>query len=137
MTVLRFDFIFSYWIFIWFILYLYNITSYSPKFALILGLLNNIIILLLMIRYKTNNIIIFNFIIINTLIKVLPIYYLRNEVIYEKDINISIILFLIFILWLHLNNKTLFSSIKTTYNSLIYGTYETPFMNLLKKIYSL
>jgi hypothetical protein len=137
MSVLRFDFIFSYWIFTWFILYLCNITTYNPKFAFIIGLLDNIIILLLMIKHKTNSIIIFNFIIINTIIKLLPIYYLRNELINEKDIYVSVILFFIFIIWLHINNKTLFNTIKVTYNSLIYGTNETPFMNLLKKIYLL
>ncbi len=90
-----------------------------------------------MIKHKTNSIIIFNFIIINTIIKLLPIYYLRNELINEKDIYVSVILFFIFIIWLHINNKTLFNTIKVTYNSLIYGTNETPFMNLLKKIYLL
>ena len=87
-----------------------------------------------MIKYKTENIIIFNFIIINTLIKVLPLYYLRNEIMHEKDINISIVLFII---WLHINNQTFLDIMKTTYNSLIHSTYETPFMNLLKKIYLL
>jgi hypothetical protein len=81
MTALRTDLVFSYWIYVWFILYVFKITSYSPKFALILGLVDNIIMLLLMIYFGSKGKTILLFIIINTFIKVIPIYYLRNEVI--------------------------------------------------------
>jgi hypothetical protein len=96
MAALRFDFVFSYWIYVWFIIYFFNYTKYSPKFALILGLLDNIVMLFLMIVWSTSLKTIIWFIIINILIKVVPLYYLRNELFKMKDIYVTIGLFLIF-----------------------------------------
>ena len=98
MTALRADLVFSYWIYAWYILYAVKITKYSPKFPLILGLIDNIIMLILMLIYGTSKRTIFYFIIINSLIKVVPLYYLRNESVKMKDIGFTILLFVIFIL---------------------------------------
>ena len=134
MAALRVDLVFSYWIYVWFILYFFNYTEYSPKFALILGLLDNIVMLFLMIIWSTSLKTIIWFIIINTLIKVVPLYYLRNELFKMKDIYVTIGLFIIYIIWLHINNQSLVGNMKIIHNSLLYGKNETPFMNLLSKI---
>jgi len=131
---LRVDLVFSYWVYFWYILYAFKITTFSPKFPLILGLIDNIIMLGLMLLYGTSKITIFYFIIINTLIKALPLYYLRNERIKLKDIYFTILLFGIFVLWLHLNRQSLFGNIKIIHDSLLYGQDKTPFMALLDKI---
>jgi len=131
---LRVDLVFSYWVYFWYILYAFKITTFSPKFPLILGLIDNIIMLGLMLLYGTSRITIFYFIIINTLIKALPLYYLRNERIKLKDIYFTILLFGIFVLWLHLNRQSLFGNIKIIHDSLLYGQDKTPFMALLDKI---
>lgn len=134
MTSLRGDLVFSYWIYFWFILYAFKITKYSPKFPLILGLIHNIIMLFLMLVYGTSKRTIFYFIVINTLIKVMPLYYLRNEVIKTKDLYFTIFLFIIFIFWLHLNKQSLFGNIKLIYDSLLFGQDKTPFMALINKL---
>lgn len=134
MESLRFDLVFSYWVYLWYILYALHATSYSPKFPLILGLIDNIIMLIMMIIYGTSSRTIFYFIIINTLIKVVPLYYLRNEKIRMKDIYFTLCLFVLFIIWLYINNQSLTGNAKLIYNSLIYGKSQTPFMNLLKQI---
>jgi hypothetical protein len=41
MVPLRFDFIFSYWILLWFLFYYFNYTEYCPNSWLILGIINN------------------------------------------------------------------------------------------------
>jgi hypothetical protein len=84
--------------------------------------------------YDTSKKTIFYFIIINTIIKVIPLYYLKNERIRMKDIYFSIILLVIFIIWLHINKQSLIGNIKLIHDSLLYGSDNTPFMNLLKKI---
>jgi len=134
MAALRADLVFSYWIYFWYILYALKIITYSPKFPLILGLIDNIIMLFLMLVYGTSKRTIFYFIIINTLIKVVPLYYLRNEVIKMKDIYFTIFLFIIFIFWLHLNKQSLFGNIKLIHDSLLFGQDKTPFMALINKI---
>ena len=134
MAALRGDLVFSYWIYFWYILYSFKITIYSPKFPLILGLIDNIIMLFLMLVYGTSSRTIFYFIVINTFIKVVPLYYLRNEVVKINDIYFTIILFIIFIFWLHLNKQSLFGNIKLIHDSLLFGQDKTPFMALLNKL---
>jgi len=134
MAALRGDLVFSYWIYAWYILYAVKITKYSPKFPIILGLIDNIIMLILMLIYGTSKRTIFYFIIINTLIKIVPLYYLRNESVRMKDIGFTILLFVIFILWLHFNKQSLFGNIKIIHDSLLFGQDKTPFMALLNKL---
>jgi hypothetical protein len=134
MKSLRFDLVFSYWIYLWYILYVLHATSYSPKFPLLLGLFDNIIMFILIIIYGTSNRTIFYFIIINTFIKVVPLYYLRNEKFRLKDIYFTICLFVVFIMWLYINKQSLTGNAKLIYNSLLYGKNKTPFMSLLKQI---
>jgi hypothetical protein len=136
MATLRADLVFSYWIYFWYLLYAIKITTYSPKFPLILGLIDNIIMLFLMLVFGTSKRTIFYFIIINTLIKVVPLYYLRNETIKITDIYFTILLFFIFILWLHLNKQSLFGNIKIIHDSLLFGQDKTPFMALINKLKS-
>ena len=134
MDALRADLVFSYWIYLWYILYAFKITNFSPKFPLILGLIDNIIMLLLMLVYGTSRETIFYFIIINTLIKVVPLYYLRNEPLKLRDIYFTCFLFILFVGWLHLNKQSLIGNLKVIHNSLLYGQDKTPFMTLLNKI---
>lgn len=134
MATLRADLVFSYWIYFWYILYVFKITTYSPKFPLILGLIDNIIMLILMLLYGTSHRTIFYFIIINTIIKVVPLYYLINQPIMMKDIYFTIFLFGIFIVWLHINKQSLFGNIKIIHDSLLFGQDKTPFMALINNI---
>ncbi len=101
MAALRIDLVFSYWIYLWFILYVFKYTIYSPKFALTLGLLDNIVLLFLMFIWGTSVKTIIWFIIINTLIKIIPLYYLRTEPYKMKDVYFTVVLLLIYIIWLH------------------------------------
>jgi hypothetical protein len=134
MAALRADLVFSYWIYLWYVLYAFRITSFSPKFPLILGAIDNIIMLLLMLVYGTSKETIFYFIIINTLIKIVPLYYLRNEPMKWRDIYFTIFLFVLFILWLNVNKQSLSGNLKIIYNSLLYGQNKTPFMAILNNI---
>jgi hypothetical protein len=134
MKALRPDLIFSYWIYVWYLLYIFNYTSYNPKFALILGLIDNIIMLILMLHYNTPRKTIVIFVIVNTLIKVVPLYYLRKVMVKWKDIYFTGVLFLIFILWLHLNKQNLVGNVKMIYESLLYGKDKTPIMALINKM---
>jgi len=129
---LRFDLVFSYWIYLWYLLYVFKIISYSPKFALYLGLLDNIVMLVLMFLFGTSKITIFYFIIINTIIKILPLYFLRNQIIRLKDVYFTFFLFLVFVIWLHINKQSLVGNLKLIHDSLLYGQDKTPFMSLLK-----
>ena len=100
------DLIFSYWMFAWYILYEFKCTNYSPKLALIIGLISNTILLFLMIFYKNNIINILLFCFIQFFIKIIPLWRLRNNKIY--DLKSLCILFIIYMAWLFINNTNIF-----------------------------
>jgi hypothetical protein len=131
--LLRIDLVFSYWIFLWYIFYLYKFTTYSPKFILGLGILENIITFGLMVYFgsKMNTLIWFLF--INLFIKVIPFYTLRNETIKWQDINATIILFLVYCVWVYINGESVIEYQNRIIDSLIHNKNATPFMYLISQ----
>jgi Na+/H+ antiporter NhaA len=132
--MLRPDMIFSYWIYLWYIIYVFKLTKYSPKFALGLGIIDNIIMLFMMIVFGTNKKSIGWFIFVNTMIKVIPFYTLRKGRIQTTDLYFTAGLFIVFIIWLHINRESLSGNVKLIHDSLLYNKNETPFMSLIKKM---
>lgn len=100
---IRFDFIFSYFIFVWFLFYYFGYIIYCPNSWFILGIINNLVALSLMIFYKNPLINIVVFCIINTCIKIIPLWLLRNKPYKIEDFIFGTILFTIFSLWLSIN----------------------------------
>ena len=113
--IIRPDFIFSYWIFVWVILYLSNIVTISPKLWLIAALFENIISIFFML--DSTFYYIFRFIFINFWIKLIPLYLLRNEPIHKVNVVYSGIIFIIYILWLFINGQTVYTIYKMLYNA--------------------
>lgn len=132
---IRIDFVFSYWIFAWFLLYYFKITNFNPLFVLIIGTIENTMLLLLMIYYKVSTLNITSFLFINFFIKILPLIYLWNTKIKLRDIIASIIFFLIYLLWILINKqKDIFKVQNEIYQSLIHDKSETPFISLIQKL---
>ena len=100
----RIDFVFSYWIFIWYIFYIIGIVKYNPKWGLTLALIENIFALCLMIIYRNSIINIFLFCFINFFIKILPLWTLRKSKYDINGIYSLIILFLIYLVWIKINH---------------------------------
>jgi hypothetical protein len=95
------DMILSYWLFVWWIMYELGIVRENPKLMLIIGLIVNVIMLLIKIVKGSRTLI--PFVIINTLIKVLPLLMLMRTRISEEDVEGSLIVVLIYVLWVILN----------------------------------
>ncbi len=101
----RFDFVFSYWIFVWFVLYWFKWIDFSPKLALCLGLFENLVLFLFIILRKSW-IFTFSFVVINLFIKIIPLYLLKNDKIYIlRDLLNLVFVFLIYISWIFINGK--------------------------------
>ena len=98
----RIDFVFSYWIFTWYLLFIFKYTKYSPKLVLIIALIHNTILLMIMIFYKYNIYNILFYCIINLFIKIIPLWTLRNNKSY--DIKATLTLVIIYMIWLYINN---------------------------------
>jgi hypothetical protein len=120
--MIRSDYVFSYWIFLWFILYILKIIKYSPKFIIILGIIENFFVIIYLILKKSTLYKITKFIIINIIIKVIPLYIIWKDEINLKDIIVSIILFVIYLIWIYINCgvECLYNIQKKIINS--YGT---------------
>ena len=104
----RFDFVFSYWIFAWFLLYWFRVIPYSPKLAMCLSILENAVLLGIMIFLLQSSMeTVTKFAIINMFIKVIPLYAVWNDKInWKRDIIIIMVLFLIYAIWLFINSKS-------------------------------
>lgn len=130
-------FIFSYWIFFWYLLYFFvpdTINVYNPKFAIIIGLFENLVILSLMVFYNTKFKLIFLFIIMMIILKILPIYSIWNKKIHYQDIVATIFLFLVYLLFMIFNDKNIYDFTKQM-NSLIFDNKNTlPGMIFLEKM---
>jgi hypothetical protein len=98
----RFDFVFSYWLFVWWILYYASLTSFNPKIFLTIGLLENIGLFFLLAPEKRSF-----FVLVNTFIKIIPLYLVWKRPTGLRDFYAGLILFLIYIIWLKLNGEPL------------------------------
>ena len=128
----RFDYVFSYWIFAWFILYYLKLTTYSPLFILLVGVVDNTFLFFSVINKKEIALRI-EFLIINFFIKILPIIIIiksNNNKIKISDILATIILLLLYIIWMIINRKIIIEN-----NQLIIKIQRTtPFYNLVRKL---
>lgn len=127
--------IFSYWIFIWFILYYFRLITYNPLFILIVGY----IITLGQLIYMTfRGISYYNFIkyfIINIVIKLIPILLIIKFPIKFniKDIYFSIYLILLYIFIMSIINKNPYNYYKMMINT--YLRDDNKYKSIFSKIY--
>ena len=131
---MRFDLVFSYWIFAWYLLYMLKFVKYNPKFAIMIGILENIVLLIFMSLNGANRRTIGYFVLINTLMKLLPFYLLRHEKIRIGDIQATFGLFVIYVGWIFLNNQSLPENYKLAYFSLTKNQDTMPFLALISWI---
>lgn len=102
--------IFSYWILLWYILYIFHITNYNPKFILIIAIIHNFMVWIhKLINHPIKKLIIFSIIFI--IIKIIPYISIRNTKIRKHDIIFSILLVVLYLLWIHINNISLYKII--------------------------
>jgi hypothetical protein len=124
----RFDLTFSYWIFVWFLIY-YCVslanrvtkddtnmdevrdngdkwTIPNPKIWLIMGLVFNLLMVATMIYYRNSLKYILMFGSINCTIKLLPIWLLQNTPFLWSDFGAGAALFTTYLGWLAYNGKT-------------------------------
>jgi len=125
----RFDFVFSYWIFAWYMLFAAGITTYSPKVFLIISVSVNILIFLLMLYYKNSLIYISLFVAANFIIKIIPLLLIHHNTIKMRDYYAGAGLFIIYNIWLFVNGTSFIEIMKNQYDAVLKNDARTPFMN--------
>jgi hypothetical protein len=132
--MIRIDFIFSYWIFAWYLLYTFGVTNFNPKFALIGGVIENSFLLVLML-YKSLYWDALLFVFINTILKLYPLYSIWKTSLKIKDIMFTFGLFIVYELWLRINGTNTIIENKKTIDSILTKKYDTPLMKLFKTLF--
>lgn len=110
--------IFSYWIFIWFLLYYFKFTKYNPLLTLIVGYIITVGELIYLISQKTNKYNLIKFTIINVIIKVIPILLIYNHKITFKEFVINFYIFFIYIITMaimNINPANIYRKVLNTY----------------------
>ena len=130
------DLLFSNWIFIWFILYICNLIPYSPKLIILFGF---IIIIGIIYYLYINNASTYNllkFTLLNLFMKAIPIIILYNIPITWDDLYFSISIFIIYLIWLDINDTDFFMIYKKLINNYINDRTNTFVSNLYDNIYN-
>jgi hypothetical protein len=130
---MRFDYVFSYWIFTWYLLYELRVTTYNPKIALVLGLLENIILFSIMVYMNQSWLHLIVFCLINTVLKVIPLWRLRNTSYRWKDVYAFVILFMIYVVWLYVNDQITTPNLKASLKKLENNAPVGPFTYYVDK----
>ena len=116
MKIISTDLLFSYWIFVWAVLYLINIVTVAPKFLIIIALLEVVLALYVAFMQSFSTYLVVRLLFINFWIKIIPFYYIWKLPINIKELYYSFILFVLYLLWLDINNQTLYN----IYHTIIY-----------------
>jgi hypothetical protein len=129
---------FSYWIFIWFLLYIFGIISYNPYIFLIIGIIENIFNLIILYYYNSSIYNIIKFIVINFLIKGIPliilIYYKKN-VFKLKDFVFGLILICIYLFVLLILKKNIYKYYKKLIHAYITNSKDIKYKTYLSRLY--
>lgn len=106
------SYIFSYWLFIWTVLYILNIVNINPLPLLIPAILINLVEIFIMFYYKNSTFHIIIFITLFIVMKLIPYYIIHNDKIKRNDIIFSISIYGIYLLWLYITGKNIIDLLK-------------------------
>jgi hypothetical protein len=138
---LLFDKFFSYWAFTWFLLYFFLGHSFhipSPKLALEIAFLENIVEFIYLISVNLDVLLLFKFLLMLVLFKVIPIYLLRKvPLAIPRDIYILIFVFIVYVIYLYLTGTTLLDVYNETNKSLTEKKNDTPFYKFIDWVFGL
>jgi len=127
------DKILSYWILLWYLLFIFKIININPKFVLIVGLFENLMLLFLILDFA-DIVNIFYFVIIIFVTKLIPILTLWNYKIHVIDIYYTICIVSIYIMWVYVTNS-IYNPITKFTNSIKNNKPEFPEMILLHYLF--
>lgn len=132
--LIRIDLVFSYWIFAWYLAYIAKLTLYNPKWGLVLGIMENLAMVVAFILFGASLSSITLFILINLVIKGIPLYTIYNTKPGIKDIYAMVGLFAIYAIWVYANGGTIIEYLQKTYDSILHSKNDTPAMWLIDKL---
>ena len=130
---MEFFYFFSYWVFVWYVFYMVGLVPYNPKFALTVGMLENVVKVVAMMYYKNrwNHIVLFCT--VDFFIKGVPLWTLRHTSYTTQQVLATLVLFVVYASYVALNGKNVFLILKETYAAVQHDRFLGPMSLLLKK----
>ena len=129
----RFDYVFSYWLFGWWVLYALRWTRYSPKLWMWGGVAVELILFTLMAAYGYPLSFMVLFVLVNLGIKGWPLWTMRREKAWEFWPGLG--LFAMYLGWISVNGESITGRAARHYEKLKEGKPFTPAIShLLQKI---
>jgi len=129
------DLLFSNWVFIWFVLYLCKIIPYSPKLIILIGFVVVIGILFHLFNNNASKYNILKFATLNLFMKAIPLIILYNDSIIYDDFIFSTFIFIIYLLWLEINDNSFFKIYNKLIDNYINNHTNTFISNLYDNMY--
>lgn len=149
--IIRFDYLFSYWMFLWFVLYYFLPTTTNqtspithlfkqygnPLYVFYLGILENLATLGLLIWYNPSIQLILKYIVMMCITKIYPAYLLQHYPTHWKiNVGLFLCVFLIYNMYLIANQTSFYEVYEKTLTSIIYNRDLTPLYAYTKIIWT-
>lgn len=131
------DYFFTYWILIWFVLYVMKIVPYNPKYLFFVGAGLGILQLGVMLFFKESARYLLAFVFSVMLTKGIPIYYLRDDKTTPVDIYVMLSAVVLFFCWLIYNGVSIRRFISEYLTPDKNGKISFPVTNYIYQIISL
>jgi hypothetical protein len=137
------DLLFSYWVLLWFFIYYFSEKNtpfgqiihkwFNPTFALCFALSENVVTFFYILFVNPAPEIIVNYLIMMCVLKIFPLYLLRNVLVirWPTDITIFLGTFFVYIGYLYSNNMTVMNVYRRTITSITMGQNDTPLFAFL------
>ena len=106
-----FTYTYSYWAFMWYLLYEARVIPYSPKLSLLTAFFGNLLAIGFMIYYQNSwpRILLFSF--VNFILKCIPLWTLRHTPFtFPKDIITTLFSLCLYLLWLSFHDRTIYNA---------------------------
>jgi len=129
---MRFDFVFSYWLLVWFLVYLI-LGGPSPKWWIGVALAYEGLTLVTYYVYRYPTKLVLFFICMTVKMKLIPLWVMRNDKIKTRDIGAGAILFAVYVGWLALNKTSPLKVYKKSLQEIKDGVPSSPMAKLVFK----
>jgi len=147
--IIRPDFLFSYWVIMWFLMYYFipvsspgKISSFikthfNPLLAIYFAFAENILTLFTLAYRHTPLVILLKYIAMIAILKGIPLYLLRkSRVHWIHDIAVLSGVFLLYLVYLQWNETNLYEIYRRTFTSVRDGKTDTPGFALVEYLYN-
>lgn len=118
----RFDYVFSFWIFLWYLLHIFGLVKPSPKLVLLLGFFENLISFVILLFLANDIQRLMRLFVLNIFIKLIPVVTVWSEKIdLYKDLFLIYAVFAVYVFYIHIVNQTT-----------VWDIYEKLYRNILE-----